>query len=379
MVAKDISKHIVSRFVPLVGVTEMKFFLLDVTGTPINNPNCLPNKIIPCPDGWRYRIETEGMDCREILVGNISSVVKSNVTYDDKGYKSCKVAIHPPKQAEGMPKRFILYPTKAVPYLRMNNSEPKAEVFHKNPEVMAKWTDVFVGLISVLLDRNEATKRAFDKGYLEPGLFESVSERGMGYVFEYHSLSSYWSMCPELISLIMANMRVAARVSWAELECKPDSSKVLGLFWNKVSYDEVRDAIKGQDFDHALDIYNRIKEYMVCSSTRTTDPLNAAGNKNGILYLEYAIMKGVSNIWSSTNLVINFSGNNGWFTGMSRRSPAIKTYFSSRDVKIPTSTSELKLKNIGCKVRDKEPVARKPVPKTITSAPMPQKAKTNES
>ncbi|KKK51487.1 hypothetical protein LCGC14_3114450, partial [marine sediment metagenome] len=283
MTPEDIKGHILTGFNPNVGVTEMKFFLLNEKGTPINKTNALPNKVITCPSGWRYRIEMTGMDCREVLIGNIRDILRSGITYSERQV-ICKIATHPPELAEGMPERFILYPTKAVPYLHMNSFETKAESFHNDPEVMAKWSDVFVGIISVLLDRNEATKRAFNRGYLEPKLFESIMERGAGYTFEYHSLSSYWCRCPELISLVMANMRVAARVSWIELASRSESA--LKLFWDRVSYDEVRDAIKKQDFDHALDIYNRIKDCMAWSSMKRSDPMNVSAT-NRFDYLEY--------------------------------------------------------------------------------------------
>ena len=307
--ASDIDEVIASNFVPLVGVKEMKVYLLDDKNEPIN-PEKVSNSMEICEDGWRYTIVTGERDCREFLISGIGGAL-SLQNPPGGGRSPYKVAIHPPKLSKGMPDRFIRYPTKAVPYLHMGNFEVNSKYFHKNPEVMAKWADVVVGILSVILDRNEATRRAFKEGYLEPGSFESIQEKGMGYIFEYHSLSSYWSRCPELISLITAHMRIAARLSLAEYEKK----QAINAFWEKTDYDEIRDIIQDHDFERALDMYNKLKQCMVYASKKPTDPMNLSTNK--LHFIDYVIMKGIDSMWTSTNIASNFrGGQNGWFTGI---------------------------------------------------------------
>lgn len=348
MGAENIINAINTGFVPLVGVTEMKVYLLNEKDEPIN-PKTTPNNMALCKDGWRYRIETQEMDCREVLIGHIRDTLK----FEDslRGQRATyRVAIHPPRLGKGMPEDFIRYPTKAVPYLRMGNFETKAELFHKNPEVMAKWADVLVGILSVILDRNEATKRAFKEGYLEPGLFESIKERGIGYTFEYHSISSYWSRCPELVSIIMAHMRIAARLSLAEFQ----ERKEINAFWEKTDHDEIRDIIQNHDFERALDIYNKLKSCMSYASVSSTDPMSYKSKR--LDCLEYVIRKGIDKIWTSTNIAANFGDQNGWFTGMGGHTHTISAYFANQTG--PSLDSIIMPENIEFLKQDKEPVSR---------------------
>lgn len=351
MEAADIIKIINTGFVPLVGVTEMKVYLLNRADEPFN-PKHTPNNMTACKDGWRYKIQTNEMDCREVLIGHIRDTLKFENSLQGK-MSSYKVATHPPKLGKDMPEDFIRYPTKAVPYLRMGNFETRSKGFHENPEVMAKWTDLFVGILSTMLDRNEATKRAFKEGYLEPGLFESVKEKGMGYAFEYHSISSYWSRCPELVSIIMAHMRIAARLSMAEFEGK----KEIKAFWEKTDYDEIRDIIQNHDFERALDIYNKLKQCMSYASVSHSDPMSYQTKRWD--YLEWVIRKGIDEIWTSTDIVRNYTGHNGWFTGMSNRENSIRKYFSTQSENgNPSIDSILLPENVEFLKQEKEPVPR---------------------
>ncbi len=320
MEPKDIKNNLSFNFTPLVGIANMKVYLLDGDNIPIN-PKRVSNGLIMCEDGWKYKINIKEVSCREGLINNIRTALKYEDT-DKCTLARYAVATHPPVLGNNMPKDFILYPTKAVPYLQLGNFETKSDLFHTNPEIMGKWADLLIGIISVILDRSEATKRAFKERYLEPGLFESIKERGSGYIFEYHSLSSYWGKCPELISLITSHMRIAARLSLAELT----KEKFVEVFWAKTDYDEVRDTIQSYDFERALDIYNKIKPCLVWASGES-DPMT--DSKLG--FIEYVIMKGIDNIWPDININKNFEGDsNGWFTGLCRRRFELTKFFNQR-------------------------------------------------
>ena len=234
----------------------------------------------------------------------------------------------------------MLLPTKAVPYLYMGNFEKRGALFHEHPETMAKWSDVFLGVLSVILDRSEATKRAFREGYLKPGLYESIVEPDKcGCTFQYHSLSSYWTRCPELISLVTAHMRIAARLSLAEYE----GHKAINAFWEKTDHDEIADIIQSYDFERALDMYNKLKPCIIHASVRATDPMSSRAGR--LDCIEYVMRKGIDNIWSSTNIIKNFKGQNGWFTGMNQQDSTIKAFFSSGNP-LPTLDSIIMPENI---------------------------------
>lgn len=335
---KAISSVITSGFVPQVGIVEMKVYITDGHGVP-QVPSTFPNGLIPCSDGWRFKINTYRVDCREALVWNVSEVLRGVST-------QYRVAVHPTKLSKGMPKDFMRYPTKAVPYLYMGNFEKHGALFHESPEIMAKWADVFLGILSVILDRNEATERAFREGYLKPGLYESITEggRGSGCTFQYHSLSSYWSRCPELISLITANLRVAARVCLADYQ----ELKTITAFWNKVSYEEIYDTIQSYNFEKALDIYNKLKECMSYASASRSDPMSWAVNR--LDYLEYIIRRGVDAVWPGTDIKANFVGCNGWYTGMGRKKDSCESFFRKviHDLGKPriSRTSSIELEDI---------------------------------
>lgn len=134
------------------------------------------------------------------------------------------------------------------------------------PEMTVPLIDLFCGIPSVLVDRDENAR-------FRRHLYGKAGEcRLPKYGIEYRTLSNFWLKSYMMMSLFTGLARYAVIVA---SECVNDES-LLKEIYSRVSPEEVRDAINNNDFNLARDIFLRMEDFYEVTSEADKNhfPLN---------------------------------------------------------------------------------------------------------
>ena len=130
-----------------------------------------------------------------------------------------------------------------------NSSGPLLKILHDVQKIVP-FLDLMVGNTCVLIDRDESNVER-RRVYGRCGEF-----RTKPYGLEYRTLSNFWLRSYQLMSLVLGITRFAVNVVW---QSDQDKTDYVQEFMSKVKTYRVKRAINRNDFDLAMENFERIR------------------------------------------------------------------------------------------------------------------------
>lgn len=153
------------------------------------------------------------------------------------------------------------------PYLKKSNSEFKMARTEEGHIKIIKTLDMFLGILSVLLDNGKGAKQRRTK-YGKAGCF-----RPTPYGIEYRTLSCWWLKSPITVSLVYA----FARIAW--------NLEIMGytnIIRNKIKCDEtkIRGIVDSGDRKAAKEVWESLRPYLMVWGRAHNNPIHVESVSN---------------------------------------------------------------------------------------------------
>jgi hypothetical protein len=173
------------------------------------------------------------------------------------------------------------------------------KLFVENPMLAAKVLDAFVGIPSVLLDRdpNAALRRTI---YGKAGDYR-LPPHG----FEYRTLSNFWINSYFLFSFVFGMARHAILYAAHEYDNGTNCKELFDL----VPCERIREAINENDFEKARDIYNDIEKIIIDTSNENEN-FTITSKRRSNAFKEI-VLKGYKSFINEYTVIQNWKSSNG--------------------------------------------------------------------